>query len=112
MNHTQSRLFNLSHHHNSTGERDERRLSVYEETNRNQDKKILRFMRQHKRKRGWTSAELWRKPEFENWLEVSVRRALNYVMNDRYNKEGTVIQDGLREGPRGRKLIVWKYRAK
>lgn len=124
--HTQLSLYNQNRFHNSTRERDERKLTAYEETNRHQDKKILAFFKAHQGPRwtddydraieGWTSFEL--EGEFKQMARESIRRACTNNSKDPFNPDGHLVDTGeLRVGVReveGRKIkrsyTVWKYK--
>lgn len=120
-------VYGVNSFHNSVKETDERKLSVYEETNRRQNKIILEFFRTHQGYRwtddhdkaieGYTSFEL--EKEFPRIARESIRRACTDNAKDQFNGNGYLVDSGeLRVGIRvhedGRKVkrsyTVWKYR--
>lgn len=102
-------IFGVNRFHNSTMERDERRLGVYEEAAKKQDKTILEWMRVNVRPQGWTSSEI--SVHFPQMFRESLKRALTNNSKDPYNEGGYLVDTGeRREGDRNRPCKVWQYR--
>jgi hypothetical protein len=101
---TQLSIFGMNSYHNSLNEGDERKLTAYEETARNQNEKILAFMKARDGVDGWTSNEL--QEHFPNILLTSIRRALT-DLSTRYDPPLVQVV-GKREGTYGRNCLVYR----